>query len=75
MAERLSAFDLAHEDPRVVARYDTARFAKRGRWNKVNAALRRTLEEITLAELIRPESFVHSPLPASAAGAGRSLAH
>ena len=47
----------------------------RGRWDKVNAALRRTLEEITLAELIKPESFVHGPLPASAAGAGRSLAH
>ncbi len=43
----------------------------RGRWNKVNAALRRTLEEITLAELIAPGSFVHhvSPGPASAGGA------
>ena len=45
----------------------------RGRWDKVNAAVRRTLEEITLAELIKPESFVHSPPPAG--GAGRSLAH
>ena len=29
------AFDLSREDPGVVARYDTARFATRGRWNKV----------------------------------------
>ena len=31
-----NAFDLSKEDPRVVSRYDTARFAKRGQWNKVN---------------------------------------
>ena len=30
------AFDLSNEDPRVVARYDTARFAMPGKWNKVN---------------------------------------
>ncbi len=30
-----NAFDLSREDPRVVSRYDTARFAKRGQWNKV----------------------------------------
>ena len=31
-----------------------------GRWDKVNLAVRRTLDEITLAELIAPVSFVHS---------------
>lgn len=31
-----NAFDLTDEDPRVVARYDTARFAKKGQWNKVS---------------------------------------
>ena len=31
-----------------------------GRWDKVNLAVRRTLDEITLAELISPVSFVHS---------------
>ncbi|NIP98335.1 MAG: DUF1501 domain-containing protein, partial [Akkermansiaceae bacterium] len=30
------AFDLSREDPRVVARYDTARYARKGQWNKVN---------------------------------------
>ncbi len=30
-----NAFDLSREDPRVVSRYDTSRFAKRGQWNKV----------------------------------------
>ncbi|MCH2065029.1 MAG: DUF1501 domain-containing protein [Roseibacillus sp.] len=31
-----NAFDLSREDPRVVSRYDTARFAKPGQWNKVS---------------------------------------
>ncbi len=34
-----------------------------GRWDKVNLAVRRTLDEITLAELAAPVSFVHSPAP------------
>ncbi len=30
------AFDLSNEDPRTVARYDTARYASPGKWNKAN---------------------------------------
>ncbi len=37
-----------------------------GRWDKVNRAVRQTLDEITLAELIAPASFVHAPAPAAA---------
>ncbi len=39
----------------------------RGRWNKVNAVLKRALGEISLAELAAPGSPVHT-LPARASG-------
>ncbi len=32
----LKALDLSQEDPRILARYDTSRYAKAGRWNKVS---------------------------------------
>ncbi len=37
-----------------------------GRWDQVNLAVRRTLDEITLAELIAPGSLVHTPAPDAA---------
>jgi hypothetical protein len=35
-----NALDLSQENPRTLAKYDTSRFAKKGRWNKVNRGKR-----------------------------------
>ncbi|MCZ6617184.1 MAG: DUF1501 domain-containing protein, partial [Gammaproteobacteria bacterium] len=48
------ALDLSKEDPKVLARYDTGRFAKKGRWDKVSRGRKGyyTSQAATLGKLL-----------------------